>query len=83
MLTIQSLLLKQLIWILRATPSVKNVCFHVFSFAALKLDRNTKFVSPLGHPGHWKNVKLGGKDLDSGRAYQVTDDTVSVLVDHF
>ncbi|XP_057316695.1 tight junction protein ZO-1-like isoform X2 [Hydractinia symbiolongicarpus] len=39
--------------------------------------------SPVGHPGHWKNVKLGGKDLDSGRAYQVTDDTVSVLVDHF
>uniref|UniRef100_T2MDH6 Tight junction protein ZO-1 n=1 Tax=Hydra vulgaris TaxID=6087 RepID=T2MDH6_HYDVU len=34
-------------------------------------------------PGHWKNVKLGGRDLDSGRAYQVTDDTVSVLVDHF
>ena len=41
------------------------------------------FFSSIGHPGEWRNVKLGDSDLDGGRAYQVTDDTVSVLVDHF
>ena len=39
--------------------------------------------SPVGHPGDWRNVKLGDNDIEGGRAYQVTDDTVSVLVDHF
>eukprot|EP00794_Sanderia_malayensis_P016596 gene16596-18285_t len=39
--------------------------------------------SPVGDPSKWKNVQLGGKDLDASRAYQVSDDTVSVLVDHF
>ncbi|XP_065063741.1 tight junction protein ZO-1-like isoform X1 [Rhopilema esculentum] len=40
-------------------------------------------VSSTGDPSKWKNVQLGGRDLDASRAYQVTDDTVSVLVDHF
>jgi len=39
--------------------------------------------SPVGDPSKWKNINLGGRDLDASRAYQVTDDTVSVLVDHF